>query len=404
MNLLSILILLVLSLASAYPAVFALALFKNRIKTEVNDKQNPSHRFCLVLPAHDEANVIGSTVKRLRDINYPAENFQIHIIADHCSDDTAEISRQAGAIVHERDEGPRTGKGAALAWGLKRILTSEDIDALVIFDADTQVDPEFLHVMDIRLSHGEQVIQGQHVISNPSEGWLPGLIWAMFLIDNIFQNQGRANIGWSAKNMGDSICLRADILRQMGWGEGLTEDYQFRQRLLLNDICIAYEQSAIGYGEAPANLKQARPQRLRWIRGTQTANQQFARELLKKAWQNKSWMLLDGALQAYMPSYSTLTLFSMFGFVLQIISNYFAGSIFAWNTITAWGILTLLLFIYPFLGLAFAKAPVRAYYCILTGPFFIFWRTGLAILNRLGNKNLPWVRTEHHAPTTKTNE
>jgi cellulose synthase/poly-beta-1,6-N-acetylglucosamine synthase-like glycosyltransferase len=153
--------------------------------------------------------------------------------------------------VHERDEGPRFGKGAALSWLFQKILKEEQCDAVVIFDADSRVDPEFLQVMERRLVQGDQVIQGQHIIRNPNHGWYPALTWAMFLIDNRFQNLGRSNLGWSAKNMGDSICFRADILRKLGWGEGLTEDYHLRFLLLLKGIRIVYEPAAIGYGEAP---------------------------------------------------------------------------------------------------------------------------------------------------------
>ena len=108
----------------------------------------------IVIPAHDEAGVIRATVSRLLAMDYPAHLFSIHIIADHCSDNTAEVARHAGAVVHERNEGPRTGKGAALSWLFQRILEKEQCDAVVIFDADTRVDPEFLRVMDWRLATG----------------------------------------------------------------------------------------------------------------------------------------------------------------------------------------------------------------------------------------------------------
>ncbi|MGF2075527.1 glycosyltransferase, partial [Enterococcus casseliflavus] len=78
--------------------------------------RSPSTRFMIVIPAHDEVNVIKTTVTRLSALDYPADLFSIQIIADHCSDNTADMARQAGAIVHERNEGPRTGKGAALTW------------------------------------------------------------------------------------------------------------------------------------------------------------------------------------------------------------------------------------------------------------------------------------------------
>ena len=212
-------------------------------------RRKPTHRFQIAIAAHDEEAVIAATVEQLRMLDYPNDLFEIHIVADHCSDRTAALARQAGAIAHERNSGPRTGKGAALSWLFAKIL-EQDSDAVVIFDADTQVDPDFLRVMDARLALGEDVIQGQHIIRNPLDGWFPSLTWAMFVVDNRYQNQGRVNLGLSAKHMGDSICFRSRVLRKVGWGEGLTEDYQLRQKLLLDGIRIAYAPRAKGYGEA----------------------------------------------------------------------------------------------------------------------------------------------------------
>jgi len=61
-------------------------------------------------------------------------------------------------------------------------------------------------VMDARLAQGDQVIQGQHVIRNPKQGWFAALTWAMFLIDNRYQIWP-LQFRWSAKHMGDSICF-----------------------------------------------------------------------------------------------------------------------------------------------------------------------------------------------------
>jgi cellulose synthase/poly-beta-1,6-N-acetylglucosamine synthase-like glycosyltransferase len=357
--------------------------------------RSPLTRFRIVIPAHDEATVIGATVSRLLAIDYPAHLFSIHIIADHCSDNTAEAAKHAGAVVHERNEGPRTGKGAALSWFFQRFLEKEQCDAVAIFDADTRVHPEFLRVMDWRLGQGDQVIQGQHVISNPDQGWFPALTSAMFLIDNRFQNLGRCNLGWSAKNMGDSICFLVDILLQLGWGEGLTEDYHLRHKLLLNDIRIGYEPAAIGYGEAPITWSRARSQRARWLRGTRDASQQFVKRLLVEGMKRRNLAMLDGALQASFPSYSTLSLLALMLLAIQVSINYFIEPIFPWPLIAAWAAVVAGLLIYPLVGLALERAPLRAYVAILLGPYFILWRTWLALSSRIGRKQVTWIRTEH---------
>jgi len=352
-------------------------------------------RFKIVIPAHNEAHVIEATVQRLQALDYPADLFSIHIIADHCSDDTAEVARRAGAIVHERNEVPRSGKGAALFWLFKRILDNDQCDAVVVFDADTRVDPVFLRVMDWRLAQGDLVIQGQHVIGNPDQGWFPALTWAMFLIDNRFQNLGRTNLGWSAKNMGDSICFSVDVLRQVGWGDGLAEDYHLRLVLLMRGIRIVYEPAAIGYGEAPLNWNHARAQRARWLRGTQDASQKFVKHLIVEGMKKRNLAMLDGALQASFPSYSTLSLLSLFALMVHILLNFFTKSVPFWPHIYAWAVVVTTLVFYPLIGLALERAPLKAYVVILSGPYFILWRTWLAFISRYGKKQVTWIRTEH---------
>ncbi len=396
MTLISLILLLLAAVPFGY--LYLQAIASARSAPETKARPQPTNRFIIALPAHDEAAVIGATVRQLRALDYPADLFSVHVVADHCSDGTAAAAWEAGAVVHERNSGPRTGKGAALSWLFRRALADDGppaYDGVIIFDADTRVDAPFLRVMDARLALGEQVIQGQHVISNPDAGWFPALTWAMFLVDNRFQNYGRSILGWSAKHMGDSICFRADLLRRIGWGEGLTEDYQLRQRLLLEGVRIAYEPKAIGRGEAALTWAQARAQRARWLRGTHDASRQFARQLLREGAKRRDAALLDGALQARLPSFSTLTVLTMLFLFFQIIINLLAGEVFAWGAVTAWGVMAAALFVYPLLGLALEKAPLKAYAVMLSGPLFVVWRTWLAARSRFGRREVVWVRTTH---------
>jgi cellulose synthase/poly-beta-1,6-N-acetylglucosamine synthase-like glycosyltransferase len=400
-SIISLIILLLITPPLIYWLIMALAAARPIPPTKTSAR-SPRHRFAITIPAHNEAPVIESTVQRLRELDYPSDLYAVHIVADHCSDDTAEMARRAGAMAHERREGPRSGKGAALSWLFQRVLAEKDeqsgVDAVIVFDADTRVDPQFLRIMDTRLAQGDQVIQGQHVIRNPKQGWFAALTWAMFLIDNRFQNQGRANLGWSAKHMGDSICFRAEILRKMGWGEGLTEDFQLRQRLLLEGIRITYEPDAKGFGEAPQTWAKARAQRARWLRGTADAKQKLGPQLLQAALKTWNGPLLDGAMQAYFPAYSSLSLVALALLVLQVIAGLvWPGSITPGLLVT-WLIVAVGLFLYPLFGLMLERAPLKAYLVILSGPVFMVWRTWLAISSRFAKKPITWVRTQHGGP------
>jgi cellulose synthase/poly-beta-1,6-N-acetylglucosamine synthase-like glycosyltransferase len=392
LNVVSGIMLTLVGVGTLYLCILAVASLHNH---RAGLFQLPRHRFAIAIPAHNEEVVIGNTVSVLHRLDYPKALYDTFVVADHCTDRTAEIVRNHGAFCYERGEGPKGSKGAALAWLLQRIFDIDAAyDAVVIFDADTRVDAAFLRVMDTRLARGDQVIQGRHCISNPGSGWFAALAWAMMMVDNRFQNQGRANLNWSAKLMGDSVCIRADLLKGLGWSStGLTEDLEFRLRLLLEGVRVRYEPAAVGCGEAPASWTAARSQRARWLRGSFEAKRKYGWTLLRRGLQYRDLASLDGAAQCLLPVYSTLTLISVVVLIVHLAlwSSSVPGLIYSWAAVT------FLLSLYPLLGLALEKAPIKAYLVILSGPMFILWRTWLSLVSRFGGKPLTWARTERDA-------
>lgn len=391
---LSILGLFLLSLPLGYWYLLCFGAFLGRFRSPRPARlRAPTHRFAITIAAHDEVAVIAHTVSELAKQHYPRSLFDIHVVADWCTDQTAEAAEEAGAIAHRRQTGPRGGKGAALSWLFSRILGRGQYDAVVVFDADTEVSPNFLRVMDAALRRGESVIQGQHQIGNPGDGWFPALTQAKFLIDNEFHNFGRAHLGFSAKNMGDSICLRSDVLEEVGWGEGLTEDYQLRQKLLLAGYTITYAPDAIGRGEAPPTWKQARTQRLRWMKGAKDVSTSYRARLLEEALQTKSAVLLDAAAESYLPTFSTLAAVAAVGLGVQLAWEFAFGV--SLPATTAWAVYLALLVAYPFLGLCLAGAPLRAFGALAGGPIFVAWRAWAAVSLTVRKTEVPWIRTQH---------
>jgi hypothetical protein len=80
---------------------------------------------------------------------------------------------------------------------------------------------------------------------------------------------------------------------------------------------------------------------------------------------------------------------------IQVPLDYFSEELSLGPQIAAWAAMVVLLMIYPLVGLALEHAPARAYVAILLGPYFILWRTWLALLSRFGKKQVTWIRTEH---------
>ena len=145
-----------------YQFVISLCSFvKVKDKPLLVDKQ---HKFMAIIPAHNEESVVGNLIESLKKLDYPDELYDIYVIADNCTDNTAKVAKEAGAIVYERFDDKKKTKGFALQWFFnKKIEEDAPYDAFCIFDADNIVDKNFLNVMNKKLCQGEDVVQGYKI-------------------------------------------------------------------------------------------------------------------------------------------------------------------------------------------------------------------------------------------------
>ena len=124
-------------------------------------KVNKKHKFMAILPAHNEEAVIANLVDSLMNQDYDKDLLDIYVIADNCTDNTAKIAKEHGAIVFERFDEAHKTKGYALNWFLQqKIKENADYDAFFVFDADNIVDKDFTKNMNKKLCQGEEVVQG----------------------------------------------------------------------------------------------------------------------------------------------------------------------------------------------------------------------------------------------------
>ena len=91
----------------------------------------------IVIPAHDEAMVIGRTLQSLKPAL--AENMRILVVADNCTDDTAQLARDGGVEVVERNDAQNRGKGFALAFAAEHLAAAPPA-VFVVLDADCSMD------------------------------------------------------------------------------------------------------------------------------------------------------------------------------------------------------------------------------------------------------------------------
>lgn len=123
---------------------FILALF-GLMKRKERITAAPKNTFAAVICAHNEEAVVGQLIDNLKHLHYPQDMYDIYVVADNCTDQTAQVCVAHGAIVKVRQNQEDVGKGYALDWMFAQMLAQDkQYDAFVVFDADNLVHPEFL--------------------------------------------------------------------------------------------------------------------------------------------------------------------------------------------------------------------------------------------------------------------
>ena len=135
---------LILTAVYLYQIIFMVVGWVNR-KKKFAEVEAPFHRFAVLISARNEEEVIADLVKSLRKQKYPQNMYDVFVLADNCTDNTAKNAREAGAIVYERWNSQLVGKGYALDFLIKEIKKDyKKYDGYMVFDADNVVDENFI--------------------------------------------------------------------------------------------------------------------------------------------------------------------------------------------------------------------------------------------------------------------
>lgn len=271
------------------------SLVKLKDKPIIEEKQN---RFMAIIPAHNEAAVVSNLVESLKNQDYPKELYDIYVIADNCTDNTAEVARKAGAIVYERFDETKKTKGFALQWFLdQKIKEDAPYDALCIFDADNIADVHFLKAMNKKLCQGENVVQGYRDIKNPTDNWITAGYAIFYWTMNRFYHLARYNLGLSPLLNGTGFMVRFDIIKPTGWDtKTLTEDIEFSLKNIIEGRKLGWATDAIVYDEQPTGFKQSWSQRTRWTVGHIQCMKEYTGLLTTAVKEKKTLMNFDGLL------------------------------------------------------------------------------------------------------------
>ena len=262
---------------------------------------NKEHKFMAIIPAHNEEAVVGNLVESLKAQNYPKDKFDIYVIADNCTDNTANVAKEAGAIVLKRFDETKKTKGYALNWFLKqKIEENADYDAFCVFDADNIVDKDFIKNMNKKLCQGEEVVQGYRDIKNPKDSWIASGYAIFYWMMHRFYHLARYNLGLSALLNGTGFMVKFDLVKPKGWQTlTLTEDIEFSLMNIIEGRKVGWSTDAIVYDEQPLTFTQSWSQRSRWTVGHLQCMKHYTGELAKGVAEHKTLMNFDGLLYMF---------------------------------------------------------------------------------------------------------
>jgi len=349
-------------------------------------------RFRVLIPAHNEETMIKDTLAAASLLDYPADRFEIHVVADNCTDRTAEIARLCNVQTHERIAPDDPGKGPALSWLIDSLPSGEPSDVIVIIDADSIVEPSFLTALSAHFEQGAEVVQAYYAVRDESLGGEVGLRSAAFAVRHLVRPAGRVGLGGSSSLYGNGMAFTEEVARSFAWSAHLTEDLEMGLRLLLSGKSVGFEPDAVVRGEMPETRDSADSQHERWESGRRSVARSYVPKLANAAMKgvdNKRWPYIDAALDITMPPLGTLVATTGAGSALLALSGQGRARLIG---VGGGGISLGLLMAHVVMSLRLAGAPVAVYRSLLRAPGNILWKLRLLWRTR-GHQSNEWVRT-----------
>jgi len=362
-------------------------------------RHTPAKRFAVLVAAHNEEAVIAPLLQNLKRMEYPADLFDIYVIADNCSDHTAHIAREHGVYAAERTSETDRGKGYAIRWMLDRLAEGDrEYDAVVMFDADNLVATNFLRVMNDRLLDGKKVIQGYLDIKNPFDSWVSISMAISYWYTNRMWQLARYNLGLSCALGGTGLCIDMPLLQRLGWeATGLTEDVEFGARCVSIGIYPVWAHDARVFDEKPIALRASMRQRLRWMQGHFNCAQHYMLPLLAASLRERNLAKLDAAIYLFQPMRFLILFFTGFMLVFQAALPGSSAIASATELLPTWFWAAVNIFVLLQMPLAMLIDRVnwKAYLGLPLFPFFMmtwFPVTSMALFTR---NNRVWKHTVH---------
>lgn len=354
-----------------------------------DETKEPRPKIAVLIPAYNEAAGIAATISTILPQLTPQD--RLLVIADNCTDATAQIARNCGATAIERHDTERKGKGYALDFGLQSIA-SDPPEVVIMVDADCICEPDSIETL-ARVSMAKQrPVQATYLMEQPPDPTPKDSISALaFLVKNLVRPSGLKQLGFPSLLTGTGMAFPWLIIRDVPLASGnIVEDMQMSLDLAIAGHPTVFCPEARVTGCLPQQQEAAKTQRTRWEHGhIQTLLTQTPR-LATASIEQQRFDLMAIALDLSVPPLSLLVALWLAAFVASIVGAIIGSSAIPAILLGVQGLLILVAIVSAW-G-KFGRADISGA-TLLSVPFYILWKIPL-YLGFLLKRQTNWVRTE----------
>lgn len=286
----------VLFLCYSYQIFYTIVPFA--IRAQRHRQPIKKHKIAILIAARNEEKVIGELLHSISEQDYDKDYLRTVVIADNCTDSTAEIARSNGATVFERFNKENIGKGYALDFAIDNLRKSgelEKIDGVIVLDADNILTKNYVTEMNKTYSDGYESFTSYRNSKNYGDNWISAGYGLWYIRESKFLHYARMLLGSSCAISGTGFFVSKKLLDKFnGWKFYLlTEDIEFSIFAIINGVKIGCSINAELFDEQPITFKQSYKQRLRWSKGFFQVWKKHGKDLIKGIFKHRKFAFFD---------------------------------------------------------------------------------------------------------------
>lgn len=231
----TILIFLYITIFALY---YALIVFMNTKKRRLDIRQKYmtnayNNNLVVIVYAQNHEKTVVPLLEQLNKQDYPKSNYQIHVILDNCTDNSANLLEFVGGakIWRLSDDTPH-GKDESISWLLERLISFQNVGAFVFLNADRIVNQEFLSSVNSALYSTDVITGSTEIISENSD-----FVTNMLITINNYKNKiiktGRTLLGLVTRIDSDIVVIKQEVLEKIKCVDFKNVNSELKYSLLL---------------------------------------------------------------------------------------------------------------------------------------------------------------------------